>query len=134
MRKRAFLFMVAMLGMAALHAQKVDSLSETASQQYLSYMKKRSTNNTFGWVLVGTGAALFGSTFLINNNNGWNGPTKNQDMFVVGIGAAALSIPFFIAASVNKRKADLVLKGERLSSTRMFPHSAYPAIAFRVNL
>src|SRR5690242_14231762 len=129
MRKRAFLFMIGMLGMAALHAQKVDSLSEIARQQYLSYMKKRSTNKTFGWVLVGTGAALFGSTFLINNNNGWNGPTKHQDLFVVGIGAAALSIPFFISASVNKRKAGLVLKGENVAFPGNTLHSPYPAIA-----
>jgi hypothetical protein len=72
-------------------------------------MKKRSTNKTLGWVHLGTGAALAATWYQTNSANGWNGSTKLEGMAEAGIASTALSIPCFIMAGENKRKARLVL-------------------------
>jgi hypothetical protein len=112
MRKKAVLFMISMLSIFAIRAQSIDTLPTGSQQQYLKYMKKRSTHKTIGWLFLGTGAALAGGFFLINNANGWNGTPKGDGMFEAGIASTALSIPFFIIAGENKRKAKLALPGK----------------------
>jgi hypothetical protein len=134
MRKKAVLFIIALSGIFAVHAQKLDTLSGSSEQQYLGYMKKRSANKTFGWVLLGTGVTLAGGYFLINSANGWNGHNKGEGMFEVGVATAALSIPFFIMAGANNRKARLALKGERLTSAILFYRTNYPALSLSINL
>jgi hypothetical protein len=134
MRKKAVLFIIALSGIFAVHAQRLDTLSGSSEQEYLTYMKKRSANKTFGWVLLGTGVTLAGGYFLINNANGWNGHNKGEGMFEFGVATAALSIPFFIMAGANNRKARLALKGERLTSAILFHRTTYPALSLSINL
>ncbi len=134
MRKKAALFFISLLSIFAVHAQKLDTLPSDAKQQYLGYMKNRSTYKTTGWVLLGTGAALFGTAYLMNVANGWNGPTKGENLLIAGIATAAISPPFFIVAGVNKRKARLALKGERLTSAIIFHRSTYAALSLSIIL
>lgn len=97
-------------------------------------MEKRATYKTIGWVLLGAGVTCFGTAYLINVENGWNGPTKAEGLFTAGFVAAAASPPFFILAAINKRKVRLVLTGERLSSVILFDKPPYPAVSLRINL
>jgi hypothetical protein len=134
MRKKTVLFIVLLLSIFAVHAQRLDTLSSHSRQQYLKYIKKRSTYKTLGWVLLGTGVALFGTAYLINVENGWNGEDKAENLFAAGFIAAAVSPPFFILAGISKRKARLALKGERLTSAIMFQRPYFPAISLKINL
>jgi hypothetical protein len=83
---------------------------------------------------VGTGLAVATSYFLINSSNGWNGPNKGEGMFEAGVATSLLSIPIFIMAGANKRKANLALKGERLTSSIRSSRPFYPAFSISVNL
>jgi hypothetical protein len=134
MRKNTVLFIIFLLCIFAVHAQRLDTIPRDFKEQYLKYMKKRSTNKTLGWMLLGSGVALSGGYYLINAANGFNGPNKGEGMFEVGIATAALSTPFFIMAGANKRKARLALKGERLTSAIRFRRPYFPAISIRFDL
>ena len=133
-RNKSLLFIVFLFGFFAVHAQRLDTSSSSSKQLYLKYMQRRSTYKTIGWVLLGGGAALFGTTYLVNNANGFNGPTKGENLFTAGFIAAAVSPVFFIMAGVNKRKARLTLKGERLTSAALFRGPCFPAVSLRINL
>jgi hypothetical protein len=65
--------------------------------------------------------------------NGSNGHWDLESLFYVGEGLAIASVPFFILAGINKRKARLVLKGERLTSSIMFQRPYYPAISLQLH-
>jgi len=134
MRLKVFLFIIALLSILAVHAQRLDTLPIGSQQLYSKYMKRSSTYKTIGWVLLGTGVVMFGTTYLVNVENGWNGATQGEDLFGVGIAVAALSTPFFILAGASKRKAKLVLKGERLTSAILSQRLYYPAVSLKINL
>jgi hypothetical protein len=134
MRKKAALFFISLLSIFPVHAQRLDTLSSDAKQQYLGYMKNHSTYKTTGWVLLGTGAALFGTAYRMNVANGWNGPTKGESLVIAGIATAAISPLFFIVAGVHKRKERLALKGERLTSAIIFHRSTYAALSLSIIL
>jgi hypothetical protein len=112
MRKKAVLLIIVILSIFAVHAQRLDTLSSGSQQQYQRYLKNRSTNKTIGWVLLGTGAALFTTAYLMNVSNGWNGTPIGEGILEVGVTSATLSIPFFVLAGENKRKARLALNGK----------------------
>ena len=78
------------------------------------YLKKRKTQNTIGWVLAGTGAGLIVVSFATIDVNDFGDAIFNGDdsglntsaaLFVTGCVVAVSSIPFFIAAGKNKKKA-----------------------------
>jgi hypothetical protein len=134
MGKKTILFIIGLLGIFTVYAQRLDTLSSGSEQQYLRYMKKRSTYKTIGFVLVGTGVTLAAGYFLINSANGWNGHNKGEGMFEVGIATVVLSTPLFIMAGANKRKARLALKGERLTSAVRYQRPYFPAFSVRISL
>ena len=126
--------MTGLIWMSAVYAQSLDTLPKASEQQYLKYMKKRSTYKTIGFAFLGTGVTLAAGYFLINSASGWNGHNKGEGMFEVGVATAVLSTPFFIIAGANKRKARLALKGEGLTSAIMFQRPYFPAISVRLSL
>lgn len=78
---------------------------ETANSRFF-YKLKSTRQQTIGWVLLGAGVGLSGiaaSSWTLEN---MSGPTT---MFVIGSAAAVSSIPLFIAASKNNKKAALIV-------------------------
>ena len=78
------------------------------------YLKKSKTQNTVGWVLVGAGAGLIAVSFATTNLDDFgdsifygddSGLNTGAALFVSGVVVAVSSIPLFIAAGKNKRKA-----------------------------
>jgi hypothetical protein len=134
MRKIIVLLLISLLSIFSINAQGIDTLPGEVNHEYLRYMKKRSNNKTLGWVFLGAGVALFGTAYLSNVANGWNGTNLLDGMAEVGIASTALSIPFFIIAGENKRKARLALKGERLTSAIIFDRITYPALSLSIKL
>jgi hypothetical protein len=113
-------------------AQHDSTMKHTTSLE--TYKKRRTTYNTIGWATLGTGIVLAG--YSIYNHvyiNGSNGHWDLESLFYVGEGLAIASVPFFILAGINKRKARLVLKGERLTSSIMFQRPYYPAISLQLH-
>ncbi len=100
---------------------------DSIKNDYHYYMKKRNTYNTVGWVCLGAGVGLgiiglgetvggaigdglgpAGSEGGGSNNSNTVG--KGAVLFTIGDVVALASIPFFIAAHHNKKKASLSLK------------------------
>ena len=132
---KSALLAISLIGMLTANAQSIDTVVQKNNSKllYKKYMQKRSTYMTIGWVLVGTGVALPVISYSVDAAKGWNGHTELNWMFEVGIVSLGLSIPFFIIAGANKRKAKLAVKGERLTSSIMF-RQTYPALSLSIDL
>lgn len=135
-KTKGALLAIFLLSVLTSDAQRTDTTAhyENTKELYKEYMHNRSTNLTVGWVLVGSGVALAGTWYLTNSANGWNGSTKGEGLFEAGIVTAALSTPFFIMAGANKRKAQLALKGKRLTSAVLLQRTYYSAVSLVINL
>jgi hypothetical protein len=101
-------------------AQWVDTLKNKPA--YNLYMHKRKVNNTVGAVLLGSGFTMMAVGFarMASGSTGdfLSGVSLPKDgivLFAAGTGAALVSIPFFISAGSNKRKARLSLKANSVA-------------------
>lgn len=123
------------LTIPAVKAQKVDTANRNSQKDgYSYYMKRRTINNAAGWVLLGSGLIIASASYLTYVNNGFNGVWKQESLFYFGGIVAAASIPFFVAASTNKRKARLSLKSESITPGKLILKPVYPAISFAIDL
>lgn len=111
------------------------------------YLKKRKTQNTTGWVLLagGTTLLIIGGTMGANFNGLFdpNRPPqslpKNESLATIlqitGGAATLASIPFFVAASKNKKKAmSVALSIERMPAINYGSGMAYPAVGLQLQL
>lgn len=71
------------------------------------YLTKSKNQKTAAWVLLGGGAALIGTGFLIGNSKNSTFDDAATGAILGGIGFLSTigSIPLFIASGKNKRKA-----------------------------
>lgn len=107
-----------LLSARLVFAQRVDTSTNKARQTtYDLYMHKRKVQNTNGTVLLGSGFIMMavGLARIANGSTGSfiTGVHVPQDGVVflaAGTGAMLISVPFFISAGSNKRKARLSLK------------------------
>ena len=113
------------------------------------YLKKSKAQKTAAWILLGGGSALMLAGFIIpqgevtQENLFWFDEHKNDNVksacVLSGTLAMLGSIPFFIASSKNKRKAEgiaVLLKAEKLTSFQnlSFKQISYPALSVRITL
>ncbi|NNL15077.1 MAG: hypothetical protein HKO81_00365 [Flavobacteriaceae bacterium] len=97
--------------------------------QYDFYSLKHKRQKTTAWILLGAGAALTvkglvtvdNSNKKLSKSTGWEGLGYVFEgggggmIAILGGATAVASIPFFISAGKNKRKASLSIKRESLS-------------------
>lgn len=90
-------------------------------------------------MLLGSGIGLIvggGIAFAAYAKQGYNGSapkTAETLFFIIGPGVALASIPFFVLAKQNKRKAELAIKGESVSfGNEIFYKSSYLALALKI--
>lgn len=124
MKKIFFLFWFILLTVQFINGQGIDeSISTTPKELHDLYMKKNRTNKITGWTLVGAGIGMTLGGFAINAASGWGEGNTNKGLGLTSIGEAVtiLSIPFFISAGSNKRKATLALKGEPVAKRNKTP-------------
>ncbi len=113
------------------------------------YLKKSKVQKTAAWIFLGGGGALLLTGFIIpqgevtQENIFWFDEHKNDNiksgLVLSGTLAMLGSIPFFIASSKNKTKAEgmvVLLKTEKLTSFRYqsFKQNSYPALSVRITL
>lgn len=89
------------------------------SVESTDYLKKSKKQKTAAWVLLGVGVLSTALGSVQTNPTGyWGGETthsNNTVLLIVGAAAIGSSIPLFIAASKNKKKAMSVsLKTENM--------------------
>ena len=128
------------LSLQIVSAQKIDTpCFGSPEAKYCLYMAKYKTNRTVGWLLLVPGATMMtikGVMNASNNNNifksGFN-PAKGTGLGFIGGVMALTSIPFFISAGNNKRKAYLSLKREKIvTSDRSVGSFHYLAIDLKI--
>jgi len=101
-----------------VQAQEIDnSFNKTPQEMHDMFMHKSKTKKTVAWITLGTGLTLFGTGLAISSGKeyGVGEIDVASVIVVVGTAAAIVSVPFFISAGSNKRKAILALKGETVS-------------------
>lgn len=124
-------------------AQYADS---TAYKLQADYLNKSRNQKTAGWILLGGGAGLTAIGVIVGVATVWDdiieGDTRGSSggpiLMVTGLASMAGSIPLFIAAGKNRRKAATAvsLKMEKTTIMRQWAVSAsrYPAVALRFRL
>jgi hypothetical protein len=146
--KKQIVFFLLLLISTSTFSQK-DTLAQTFNNA--DYLKKSKKQNTTGWILLGSGFAVAAAGIITGVNGSadelvgiFTGEESNKfetGSALIFIGAATMlgSIPFFIASSKNKRKANeltLSLKLENRSwvQKNSIVRSGYPAISVKLNL
>ena len=132
--KRIFLLLsLGLLLMPLVNGQKPDeSISKSPEELHDLFMKKRKVNNIVGWTMVGAGISMILGGFATNVSTGWGEGNQDNGLWLSYLGGATtiVSIPLFISAAGNKRKAKFALKGEtftirnKLSGKNYFPSMA----------
>lgn len=138
------LFIQVLLLMQIVSAQQTTPQVSYGNQEKANFfMKKKHSNNTVGWVCLGTGIGLgiigisegLADATNISYNTVNNSKAKGTGLFIAGNVVALASIPFFISAHKNKRKASLALKGENVSINKhVLINSNYTALAITIHL
>lgn len=131
--RKLFLLCLLALSTQFISAQRIDTAHQSRQAAYKMYMQKRSNNRLVGFVMLGIGVGMVGASVLDVLANGTNGEDSLEPLLFIGGGMAVSSIPFFIIAGNNKRKAELALKGETINTGFLHTQSNYTAFALRIN-
>jgi hypothetical protein len=117
--------------------------SSLFSQQPLlteeAYLKKSKSQKTAAWVLFGGGLGMVSGGIAINLSGGILNGNGSKGLWLSYVGGATVlsSIPLFITASKNKRKAALMsYKMEKLPVIQQqgLVNSFVPALSIRIPL
>ena len=96
------------------------------------YLAKSKNQKTAAWFLLGGGAALIGTGFLIGDskNSTFDDAATGAVLGGIGVLSALGSIPLFIASVKNKRKALKMSANFKIENAT----NSYPAVALKINL
>ena len=112
---------------------------ETSTWTKEDYLKKSKNQKTAAWVLLGGGLGMAIGGFVINLNGDWVGPNQNKGSWLIYTGGAATlaSIPLFISAKKNKKRAASVTINNQhilLPQKSSLCLRMQPAISLKMNL
>jgi hypothetical protein len=134
------------------------SSASTFSQQTNSkpllkpdYLKKSKSQKTIAWVLLGSGTAMMITGSIIWNNayekrvnsGSWEGlfapytTTEGTTLTAAGLVVSAGSIPLFIVARKNKRKAmSLAVQAQKIPqlNKNIFAKQTVPSLTLKIHL
>ena len=124
--------------------QEVIPSQPVTKEDFLQKVKKQ---KTAGWVLLGGGftmtvASLLAGAIHVENDPGSIVNDKafgaETVLFGVGLVSMAASIPFFVSASKNKRKAMAVTGSFKMETTPVIQHgsfvqTSFPAISLKIS-
>jgi hypothetical protein len=113
--------------------------NKTPTREY--YLKKSSDQRTAGWILLGGGTVLIlaGISTGSGGNESELGYGSNFDsgmiLFGVGLAADIISIPMFVKASKNKKRAEALVSVSPMPVVvRNTPSRVIPSISISIRL
>ena len=105
------------------------------------YLQKSKNQKTAAWILLGGGAALIGTGFIVGDGKDATFDDAATGAVLAGVGLLSTigSIPLFIASGKNKRKAMNLTTGIQMEKATIlegqsFVQSSYPAFTLKINL
>jgi hypothetical protein len=140
MKKLSLIICVSLLATQLINAQTIKfPNAESTKDLRDNYLEKYKRHRTTGRVLLGSGIGLIlggGIAVAAWAKQGYNGvaPTTAEALFIIiGPSVALVSIPFFVLAKQNKRKAELAIKGESVRfGNEIFYKSNYIALVLKI--
>ena len=133
-----FLFLLSTLQLCA----QVDTTFSNAKLK-ADYLKKSRNQKTAAWIILGGGGVFILSGLLVNTNDTQSytpAPTvtvTGTSLIAVGVLAEIASIPLFMAASKNKKRAmSLGIKNQFIptSHSGTFVYTTVPSMSITVRL
>lgn len=129
-------------------SQQPDSLKTFTGSDYL---KKSKNQKKAAWIFLGSGFAVSAAGLMVSTigvAEEFTGVFTGQEskkfetgavIFYIGVAAMLTSIPLFVTASKNKKKAagisvSFKLDNRSLVKQRVMMKSTYPAIALKIPL
>jgi len=135
MKKSILYFLLLALPAASFCQKTYDTIPDIKTE----YIVKSKNQKTAAWILLGGGAALIGTGFLIGDGKNSTFDDAATGALLAGIGTLSMigSIPLFIASGKNKRramKANTFIKMETAPSfqKQSFIQNSYPAFAVHI--
>ena len=106
------------------------------SEYYLAKSKRQKSG---GWIMLGGGAALIGTGFLIGDREESSFDDAATGAILGGVGVLLMlgSIPVFIASGKNKRKASSISFNNMMTPQIKNSSLVYipiPAVSLKINL
>ena len=99
-----------------IQSQVIESATDKSSQESYDYHTlKQKKNKTTAWILLGSGVVITMAGVVVKSTDEVlgliDGETEHRGDWMIYVGSAATiaSIPFFISAGKNKRKAKMYL-------------------------
>ena len=134
--KKIILFTMLMILSASSFSQQTNSHPTLSKQDYLQKSKNQKTT---AWVLLGGGAALILVGDLVGNSKESSFSDAATGVVIAGAGVLSMlgSIPLFIAAGKNKRKAmSLSFKNEMIPELQnsSFVNRSVPSLSLKISL
>ena len=134
--KKVFLSALIIIFFAqVISAQAEDSLINKSPQALHDfYIQKRNTNRTWGWITLSSGVIMLASGTAIAYEHLFDEGNQGAGLALAGIVSTLVSIPLFISAGKNKRKAKLALSGGKIGFGNDYNSSNYLSISFVTKL
>jgi hypothetical protein len=112
MKTTIITIIILFFNLSSTHGQLIEPAPDSSPQEFYDYyMIKNQKNKRAAWICLGGGAGLFvigtavGTAGLLDWDSSQMG--AGTGMMLAGIVGAAVSVPLFISAGSNKRKARL---------------------------
>jgi hypothetical protein len=135
MKKIFYLALLIAMATASFSQQPATKTALTREE----YLQKSKNQKTTAWILLGGGAALSTGAMIWAVQDLFSPDQGQGALFIAGVSAMAGSIPLFIAAARNKRKAAEMpvtittkLENARTFQNRQLHTTFYPAITVRL--
>ncbi|MEO7393357.1 MAG: hypothetical protein ABIU11_00365 [Chitinophagaceae bacterium] len=147
MKMQIVIFLLLIMS-ASSFAQKSDTSKIFTSSDYLKKSKKQ---NTAAWIFLGGGFGVSAIGLIIGvvgaaeelygifTEQKSNTLEAGEAIFYVGLASMVTSIPFFIASSKNKKRANGLSSSFKLETRPVMQQgyiskSYYPVVALKLNL
>ena len=136
-------FLVFLLTFQHTQSQVIDTTAVKSQQESYDYFSlKQKQKKTAAWVCLGGGVGLFIGGYAIaitsaNSNSIEGGAFQflgGGALMTIGVTSTLVSIPLFISAGSNGKKARMSLKSESITLGKVsFKNSKHMSVAFTID-
>lgn len=116
-------------------------INDSVPSVQTDYLQKSKNQQTAAWILLGGGAALIGTGFIVGDgkNSSFDDAALGAVFAGIGLISTISSIPLFIASGKNKRKANtfsgkVKMENAPFFQKQSFVQKSFPAFSVKFNL